>query len=118
MMWNVTSFMNMIARTFGMIATCRMIFGLFSAFCTPVAYSMIADTFPPERRTIANALFTASSFLGIAISNLAVVLIGSVGWRATYGYCGVYGLFAASFFVMFVKEPQRGRFEAKKEAII
>lgn len=80
-LWNLTSFANVIADSFGMIAAMRMLFGLFSAFSSPICYSLIADYFPPAKRTFANALFTASSFMGIALSSLANDLIGIVGWR-------------------------------------
>lgn len=117
-MWNMTSFINMIARSFAMIASMRMVFGLFSAFCSPVCYSMISDLFPPAKRTLANALFTAASFMGIAMATLANNLVGSMGWRATYGICGIYGLFAICIIILFVSEPERGRYEAKKEEIL
>ena len=117
-MWNLTSFINMIAKTYGMIAAMRMMFGLFSAFCSTTCYSLISDLFPPAKRTLANAIFTTGSFIGIALSSLANNLIGSLGWRGTYGVCGIYGLCSVCFLILFVKEPQRGRYEAKKEEII
>jgi MFS family permease len=36
----------MLAFSFGMIAAMRLLFGLFSAFASPIAYSLIADYFP------------------------------------------------------------------------
>lgn len=114
----MTSFINMIARTFTTIASMRMVFGLFSAFCSPVCYSMISDLFPPAKRTLANALFTAATFMGIAMATLANNLVGSMGWRATYGITGIYGLSAVCIAILFITEPQRGRYDAKKEEII
>lgn len=116
-LWNLTSLMNMVAKSFGMLAAMRMFFGLFSAFCSPTCYSLIADYFPPEKRTIANALFTSASFLGIGMSSLCNMLVGKMGWRMTYGICGIYGFFAACMIVLFLEEPERGRYDAKKETI-
>lgn len=113
-LWNTTSFLNMIAHSFGMIAAMRMIFGLFSAFCSPICYSMIADYFPPAKRTLANACFTSASFLGIALSSMANNLVGSIGWRFTYFACGIYGYLATTIAAAFVKDPERGRYDPKK----
>lgn len=100
--WNLTSFGTAAAHTFGMIAVMRMCFGLFSAFSSPISYSLIADYFPPQKRTIANALFTSASFFGIAFATLSQLLIGSVGWRQTYGIVGTYGLIAITIMCMFL----------------
>lgn len=116
--WNFTSYGNMIATDFSWLAILRMIFGIFSAFSSPICYSLIADYFPPKKRTLANACFTAASFLGIALSTLSNILVDNLGWRYTYGICGTYGLVAVLCVLLFVQEPERGRFEPKKEEII
>jgi MFS family permease len=90
-----------------------MLMGLFGAFSSPICYSLIADYFPPDRRTLANAFFTSASFFGIAFANLSNILIGVVGWRWCYAICGIYGLFAITIFSIFVKEPERGKFDPK-----
>ena len=114
-LWNFTSYSNMLATDFSWLAIMRMCFGLFSAFSSPICYSLIADYFPANKRTLANACFTAASFLGIALSTLSDILVGSLGWRYTYGVCGTYGLCVALIVLLFVQEPERGRFEPKKE---
>ena len=116
-LWNTTSFVNMVADTCMLPAGMRMAFGVFSAFSTPICYSMIADLFPPDKRTFANALFTSSSFLGIALSSLANNLVGIVGWRETYGICGVYGFIAPFLVLVFVKGPERGRYDPNKQTV-
>jgi len=35
----------------------------------------------------------------------------------TYGICGLYGIFAATMLILFIKEPERGRYDVKKEVI-
>ena len=44
--WNLTSYGNMLAESFAVLALMRMLFGLFSAFSSPISYSLIADYFP------------------------------------------------------------------------
>lgn len=116
MFWNLTSYGNMFAHSYSMLAAMRMMFGLFSAFSSPISYSLIADYFPPLKRTLANACFTAASFFGIAFATLSEVLVGSIGWRLTYFCCGTYGLAAVIFVSIFLKEPERGRYDPKKES--
>lgn len=116
--WNLTSFGNASAHTFGEIAFYRLLFGFFGAFSSTICYSLISDYFPPERRTLANACFTASTFLGIALSSLSQVLVGGLGWRSTYAICGVYGMIAVLLFALLVEDPIRGKYEAKKLEII
>ena len=114
LMWNLTSFGNALANSFGMLAVMRMSFGLFSAFSSPICYSLIADYFPPQNRTIANACFTASSFLGIAFANLSNLLIDVLGWRVTYVIVGIYGGFVLALVILILREPERGRYDASK----
>jgi predicted MFS family arabinose efflux permease len=45
------------------------------------------------------------------LATLSNELVATVGWRITYGICGAYGLIAVFFIIMFVREPQRGRFD-------
>ena len=118
LIWNITSFVNSAANNYTVLLFMRLIFGFASAFSSPICYSLIADYFPPERRTIANAFFTSSSFLGIAFSQLTNILVGSVGWRASYDICGIYGVFAILLFFIFVKEPERGRYDTKNAEVL
>ena len=115
LLWNLTSFGNAAANSFAMLAVMRMSFGFFSAFSSPICYSLIADYFPPQNRTLANACFTTSSFLGIAFANLSNLLIDVVGWRLTYVAAGIYGLFDLVLLVVILREPERGRYDASKK---
>eukprot|EP00965_Chrysotila_dentata_P160173 5289608-Pleurochrysis_carterae.AAC.3 len=53
------------------------------AFCSPAAYPMIADRFPPWRRATANAVYTSGLYLGYALASLSVLFSKAIGWRAT-----------------------------------
>jgi MFS family permease len=69
---------------------------------------LIADYFPPERRTTANAFFAGCIFIGSSLSSLTVVMIGQVGWRESYLIIGIYGICAGAICITFIKEPERG----------
>ena len=93
------------------IALMRVFLGLFSAFSSPVSYSLISDYFPPQRRTLANAFFSGSSILGISLSSASIVLISDFGWRRTFIIVATYGVLCGLLVLFLVKEPVRGRFE-------
>lgn len=115
--WNLTSVVIAVANKFTLVACMRIVFGLFSAFSSPIAYSLISDYFPPLKRTLANACFTAAAFFGISFAVLSNILVGTIGWRATYIFCAIYGFIAIGIVACVVREPERGRFDPKKEEI-
>jgi MFS family permease len=117
-LWNTTSLVSSFANSFALLASMRMMYGLFGAFSSPICYSLIADYFPPDKRTFANAMFTSASFLGIALSSLCNDLINVVGWRNTYLYVAFYGYAAAICVLVAVKDPERGRYDPNKQKVL
>lgn len=115
--WSITSLGTAFANTFAVICLCRMLLGVFESVCAPTSYSLIADYFPPEIRTTANAYFAGCIFVGTALSSVSTVMVGGLGWRQTYAIVGIYGLIAGCLVLFFVAEPERGRFDPKKEEI-
>ena len=87
--------------------------GLFEAFCSPPAYSLIVDYFPPEVRTTANAVYAFGIYLGSAVSTMMIVMIGQLGWRWTYAITGIAGVSIGLLVLILVKDPIRGRFEPR-----
>jgi MFS family permease len=85
--------------------------GIFQAFCGPCAYSLIADYFPADQRTTSNSIYSLGIFLGSASSSLTLDIIGMFGWRQSLIYIGVLGCFMGIAGLLFIQEPDRGRFE-------
>jgi MFS family permease len=90
-----------------------MMLGVFEAFAAPAAYSMIPDYFPPQGRAMANAILALGAVLGEAFASLSTILIDSFGWRKTYFIIGAIGVLVALLALMFIKDPERGRFDPK-----
>jgi MFS family permease len=109
--WSATSLGMAFAHTFSMICLCRVLLGVFESFCAPSAYSLISDLFPPEIRTTANSYFVGCISVGAALSSVSTIMIGSLGWRQTYGIVGAYGVCAGFLVLVFIKEPMRGCFD-------
>ena len=93
-----------------LLAVFRFLHGALSSSINPLAFSLVSDYFPPERRTTANSILSAANFVGIALSSMTILLIKEVGWRASYITMGGMGLLAGSA-MMFLKDPVRGQFD-------
>ena len=113
-MWSLTSVGTSLANTFWEVCTWRLLLGIFEAFTGPIAYSLLIDYFPPEKRTVANSFYSLGIYVGAALSNITVIIIEAVGWREAYGIVAIFGITVGVALLVFVKEPERGRFEIKK----
>lgn len=67
-------------ENFAFFVLMRFMLGGFESCCNPASYSLIADYFPPQYRSTANAIETAGSYVGGGISSLCVILIKFYGW--------------------------------------
>lgn len=112
--WSITSIGMFFAQNFTTVCLCRMLLGVFEAFCAPAAYSLITDLFPPSSRTTANSFFAGCIFVGTALSSVSTTMVSAIGWRQTYLIVGIYGIVAGACVLFLVKEPMRGRYDPKK----
>lgn len=113
-LWSLTSLGTAFSTSFATICLFRMLLGVFESVCAPTAYSLIADFFPPEIRTTANAYFAGCIFVGTALSSVSTVMVGALGWRMTYFVVACYGVLAGLLVLTLIREPERGRFDPKK----
>ena len=97
-------------NSFLILAFFRFCHGAVSSSINPLAFSLVADYFPPEKRTLANSILGGANFVGIALSSMTILLIKQVGWRASYIAMGGMGLIAGSL-MMLLKHPVRGQFD-------
>jgi len=95
----------------GFVALCafRVLVGVGEAGCTPPANSLIADYYPPAKRSTALGYYA----MGVTLGTLSANFIGgpvatAVGWRNAFILIGIVGVFMAVIFKLTVKEPPRG----------
>lgn len=114
-LWSATSVGAGLAPTFGFFVLMRFMLGGIESACNPASYALIADYFPPEYRSTANAIETSGSYVGGGLCGLCVILIKKFGWRAMYKIIGSVGIIAGILTILFIKEPPRGRYDLMAE---
>ena len=84
--WSLMTAACGLGRNFWQLALARIGVGIGEASLSPAAYSLIADYFPPERRSTALGVYGMGIYIG---SGLALILGGALGNavdRARHGY--------------------------------
>lgn len=107
--WSLMTAASGLARSFAQLALARVGVGIGEAAATPAAHSLIADYFPPERRTGAIAVYNMGASAGILFGlALGGWLQERFGWRAAFFAVGLPGLALALLVRTTVHEPSRG----------
>ena len=106
-----------LAQNYTQLFLARMGVGVGEAGGVAPAYSLISDYFPPKERARALAVYS----FGIPIGSAAGIALGGivaslVDWRVAFLVVGLAGVLYAPIFRMFVREPQRGRYDVKQQA--
>jgi len=120
--WSLATAACGLARSFWHLFFARMSVGIGEATLSPSAFSMIGDSFPPERRGKPIAVYSAALTLGAGIASLigasvlswaksspeiALPILGEVRpWQLTFFAVGLPGLLVALGFLA-LKEPRR-----------
>jgi predicted MFS family arabinose efflux permease len=106
-----------VTATYTQLFLARMGVGVGEAGGVAPAYSLISDYFPPAERARALAIYS----FGIPIGSAAGIAFGGIiaeytDWRVAFVAVGLAGLLIAPVFRFFVREPARGRYDAKPAA--
>lgn len=107
--WSAMTALSGAAASVVQLAMARVGVGVGEAGYSPPAHSMIADYFPPEKRSTAMGVFTLGISLGVMIAYLGGGwIVQNIGWRQAFLIVGVPGLLLALVFRFTVREPPRG----------
>ena len=120
-----------LAATFGMLALGRSLVGAGESGFTTGAYSIIGDSFPPERVSFAMSIFVMGGVMGAGIVFLlggplvGVILDGAIShwpgmggfkpWQQAFIITGIPGILTALLVFLF-PEPNRQKPSAGKQA--
>ena len=111
-LWSAATAASGLARSFVHLAIARVATGVGEASNAPAAPSMISDSFPPQRRATALAIFVVGAHAGVALGFLLGGSIAeSLGWRAAFFILGAPGALLALLVWLTVREPERGASE-------
>lgn len=110
--WSAMTAFSGMAANIVQLALARIGVGVGEAGFAPPAHSMIADMYPPERRSMAMGIFTLGISLGIMIAFIGGGWMAqNIGWRQAFFIVGIPGVLLALLFRTTVTEPQRGMSE-------
>ncbi|MCQ8186465.1 spinster family MFS transporter [Parvularcula maris] len=94
---------------FWMLLTFRVGVGIGEAGCTPPANSLIADYYPPEKRSTALGYYAMGVTIGTALSYLIGGPITDLfDWRTAFVVLGLPGVLVAVLLKLTVREVPRG----------
>ncbi len=119
--WSFMTAASGLARSFSMLAMCRIGVGIGEASASPAAYSMLSDYYPPRLRATVIAIYASGVYLGAGIG---IFLGGSIldawataypenppfglkGWQVAFMAVGIPGILMA-LWVRTLREPTRG----------
>ena len=120
-LWSAMTALSGFAKSFTQLAGARIGVGVGEASASPVAFSILSDYFPKEKRATALAVYSSGLYLGGGFSLFIGGVIvnrwnaafpdggpmGIVGWQAAFLAVGLPGLLLAGL-VATLKEPIRG----------
>lgn len=105
------------AGSFVALAVARMLVAISESPTTSASLSLIADLYPPQRRSFAISCFTAaptfSSIIGLSIG---AWVVEHYGWRSAFIALGLPALVFCTILAALVREPQRGRWDLTPHA--
>jgi MFS family permease len=116
--WSLGTVAASFAPDYTWLLLSRTTVALGEAVLTPAAVSLIADLFPPQRRTLPTSVYMAVSTLmgsgAFIVGGLAFGVATQVGsrlaieaWRLTLIFVGIPGLILAPLWLLTVPEPRR-----------
>lgn len=106
--WSAMTAISGMASSFAQLALARVGVGIGEAGGTPPSHSLIADYFPPEKRTTALSIHSTGTHFGILIGMVAGAYIASqYGWRMAFLLFGIPGIVVSLLVAATVKEPPR-----------
>ena len=110
--WSAMTLLQSSVTGFLTLALTRAGVAIGEAGSGPASMSMLADLFPPERRTRAFAILAAQAPIGAAIGALVAGFAReAIGWRGALMLVGVPGLLFAVVVWRTLREPTRGYFQ-------
>ena len=112
LVWSGMTALCGVAANFPQLLAFRFGVGVGEAGCSPSAQSLIADYYPPEKRSTALSIYSFGIPLGGMIGAVSGGWIAEhMSWRIAFFIVGVPGLVLALIAKLLLREPPRGMSE-------
>ena len=112
LLWAVATMVCGLAVSFWMLALARMAVAVSESPTTSASMSIIADLYPPQRRSFAISCFTAApTFSAVIGLSLGAWVVEQYGWRMAFIVIGMPALLFSLVLAFVVKDPARGRWD-------
>jgi MFS transporter, Spinster family, sphingosine-1-phosphate transporter len=110
--WGATTWLNAIARNFGVFLVTRASTGIDDS-SYPGLYTLVADYFGPNLRGKVYGLLQLAQPIGYLVGMILALMIAPMigGWRSVFFITGGLGLVIAALIFFFVKDMPRGKAE-------
>ena len=93
--WSVATVGTAFSTTYTEVLSWRIMMGLFCAFATPTAYTLIAEKVPKDRLSLATSIYGTGVAFGGALASLSILLDNELGWSQALLVIGGAGFFSA-----------------------
>ena len=78
--WSVAIIGTSLSTTYNEVLFWRIAMGLFCAFSTPTAYTLITEMVPTDRISLATSIYGTGVAVGGALASLLILLDNQIGW--------------------------------------
>ena len=110
--WSAATAACGLAVSYPQLVVARMTVGFGEAGGVPPSYALISDLFPPGRRGTAFGIYNLGAVVGIAFGiAFGASIAAAFDWRWAFIAIGAVGMLTAAAVRLFVREPERGRFD-------
>jgi MFS family permease len=122
--WSIAIILTGFVAFYWELVALRILLGIGEATCNPVAYSLLADFYPENRRAFAFSVYHFGVYLGGSIGYLCGVINEHLSWQWTYHILGIIGVVSIPIaFVTFwepksVRESRRRRRQERSQISI
>lgn len=112
LLWALATVVCGLSSSFTMLVIARMAVAVFESPSTSTSLSIIADLYPPHRRSFAISCYTAApTFSTIIALCVGAWVVDQYGWRSAFFAVALPALVLSALFALVMRDPPRGRFD-------
>src|SRR6478672_6398359 len=107
LLWSAVSAATGLATGFAGLLVFRLLLGIAEAANWPGATRIVARTFEPAQRSLANGFFTSGTSVGALIAPaLMFAITSALGWRSAFFLLGVAGILWLALWIPSTASPK------------